>query len=30
MMMGRFIVAIIVLMFIAWILGGLLRGRRRR
>ena len=29
-MMGKFVVAIIVLMFVAWLVGGLLRGRRRR
>ena len=29
-MMGKFVVAIIVLMFVAWLVGGLLRGRHRR
>jgi hypothetical protein len=28
--MGRVIVGIVILMFIAWLIGGLMRGRTRR
>ena len=29
MTMGRIIVIVIAIMFVAWLLGGLLRGRKR-
>jgi hypothetical protein len=29
MTMGRIVVAVVLLMFVAWLIGGLLRGRRR-
>ena len=29
MTMGRIVVIIIVIMFVAWLIGGLLRGRKR-
>jgi hypothetical protein len=30
MMMGKVIIAVVVLIFVAWLIGGLLRGRTRR
>jgi hypothetical protein len=28
--MGRIVIAIVLLMFVAWLIGGLMRGRTRR
>jgi hypothetical protein len=28
--MGRIVIAIIALMFVAWLIGGAMRGRTRR
>jgi hypothetical protein len=30
MMMGKVIIAVVVLIFVAWLIGGLMRGRTRR
>ena len=30
MMMGKVIIAVVVLIFVAWHIGGLMRGRTRR
>jgi hypothetical protein len=30
MLMGRAIIIVIVIVFVAWLVGGLLRGRTRR
>jgi hypothetical protein len=30
MIMGKFILAVIAILFVAWLIGGALRGRRRR
>jgi len=27
---GKLVVIVVVIMFVAWLVGGLLRGRRRR
>jgi hypothetical protein len=29
LIMGKVILAIVLLIFVAWLIGGLLRGRRR-
>jgi hypothetical protein len=28
--LGKVVIAIVLLMFVAWLVGGLMRGRRRR
>ena len=30
MLMGRFVLVVVLIIAIAWIIGGLLRGRTRR
>ena len=30
MIFGRFILIVLAILFVAWLLGGLLRGRTRR
>jgi len=30
MMMGKVVIAVVVLIFVAWLIGGLMRGRTRR
>jgi hypothetical protein len=30
MILGRFVIAVILVVFVFWLIGGLLRGRTRR